>query len=322
MIEFRPKRQACWALFKFQVMTFSDSFSDGSGNSGSGTPRRLSGSLGRDTPENAACLLVCGSLHPRGPARPAWRGSLSRLERQPPPLPSLPRAAAEGGEAATSAPDARVPQAAPRSSAADGAKKLWLSAPASAAPAGSPGFRAPAEAGATGSPRPAHQPPAAGNFQADPGRAAAPPSSCPAARRPGPDALPPVTSGFPGARLQDRPGSAPAGPEQNLPLPAPSTPVTSDLPRRARGKCDPASGADLALGLEPGGSDPGQGAEGSSPAATVPGRADRRGRFKAHPASRQMFILKTSDAHLLGDPQGLSAEYVPGPGQWSLKAKT
>ena len=46
-------------------------------------------------------------------------------------------------------------------------------------------------------------------------------------------------------------------------------------------------------------------ADGSSPEAASPGR--RRGGFRAHPAPKQMFIMKTRDACQAEDPQGLSA---------------
>ena len=46
-------------------------------------------------------------------------------------------------------------------------------------------------------------------------------------------------------------------------------------------------------------------ADGSSPEAASPGR--RRGGFRAHPAPKQMFIMKTRDARQAEDPQGLRA---------------
>lgn len=74
-------------------------------------------SLGREAPEKKALRALVWETGPEapGPEGPAKAASSLAESR---------RADAGGGEDATGAPDARVPQAAPGSSSADRARKL------------------------------------------------------------------------------------------------------------------------------------------------------------------------------------------------------
>lgn len=162
---------------------------------------------------------------------------------------------------------------------------------------------------------PARPAPAARNVPADLGPAAALLRWCRAPRRPGPGRSASFDLRLPELSCRDRPG-----PGRDLQPLAPTSPVTSDLPRGASGRVRARVGGWIRVGVW---SLPvctlDSGADGSSPEATSPG--SRRGGFKAHPAPKQMFIMKTRDACQVEDPQGLSAEYGPSPVQWSLKAK-
>lgn len=170
--------------------------------------------------------------------------------RQPPRSLRPRRAQAEGGEAATRAPDARDPQAAPGASWAGRAQKLWPFSPGGLR--GSPAFRAPARPDPRGcAPTRSLEP--RGALRADPGGGAAPPSCAPRLSRRAPDAPPPLTSGCPCSAARTR--SAPRwprprlDPRQDHQLPSPKVPPDlrprSRCPENVRSRV----GAGLGLGL-------------------------------------------------------------------------
>lgn len=160
------------------------------------------------------------------------------------------------------------------------------------------------------------QPP--GTFQADLGRVSAPPSWCPAPSRPRSGRTASFDLRFPrssaaGLRVRRAHGWAL---DRTPNSPTPSSPVTSNSLRVPQEMSKPASGAGLGLGLgdcrfRP----PAQAPTGTRGRPTPPRRAVQRRPLQSAPRPRQMFIMKTREASQLGDPQGLSAEYVFSPGQ-------